>query len=184
MFFFVSCLRLWFRDYRYFRYEIVLEVRLWGDLGFGVQRHWKTHNLCDLFTAIERGRLPLCLRQFTNFELSHDPHEPIKRLDVNWPYSDSTDEEGNRTTMNYKIEDGIPVPPIHRKIDCAWIPTVESLAPGQSFVIPCTLAESVGIRAKVMAKCKELGNNASRLYVSRKILENEQVVGIRVWRVS
>jgi hypothetical protein len=150
-----------------------------------MRRKWRTHDLVDLFWAIERGHLPMnCI---TNSDMaSWDDYYSVP-IETWWP---GGLPDTDNTIMEFKIEDNIEVPAAQgycREVTQTMVQTMLLLEPGQSFFVPLRgKKDMVRNLQQFFSKAKHTVamKNIKHTFVSRKMMLDEQETGIRIWRLE
>lgn len=147
-------------------------------------------DLLEMFSAFRRGVIPLATRQFTNYSLyPNDDFYPVVQHDINWPTHMEPDFDQFKPGQ-FKVEDGIPVPPKLRNKHYQWEDALLSLPVGKCLTIRLDGTKQEGnilmqkIKSRIKKHKPELLNN----YICRSIKGEgkwkDVVVAVRVWRVE
>lgn len=143
-------------------------------------RHWKTHDLVDLFNSFERGFLPL------PEPMSYTEHwtDNISfKLDATYEHSGITQPDKD---MEFKIDTDIPAPEKLRgnnpsELTKAIREAMGKMTKGDSIMIPAEAGTVIQIQTRINSTCAKL---KPLLFTQRKQYEGEQFNGIRVWRLE
>lgn len=143
-------------------------------------RHWKTHDLVDLFNSFERGYLPI---PESTSALEHWDDNICFKLDPAYENSGITQPDKD---MQFKIDTNIPVPTQLRGIQSSELTNAirESMGKmnkGDSVMIPAEAGTASQIQTRINTVSSRM---KPKLFTQRKQYEGGQFKGIRVWRLE
>lgn len=127
------------------------------------------------------GCRPLDVEPFLNESIAKGEDVEVQHLDASWPCR--MDEENPNRPMDYKIEDGVPIPSAKTRVkEYPWEPTLKALSIGQSFVVPCEHRKAGIVRQQLQHRWKKL---EGLHFITRRVIDDSNVtIGVRVWRLE